>query len=111
MDSSRGTPHGEAEQQTPPKLSVVVYDEEPEIVALWAAAQQLIGVETRVAALRLLRQYTRTDDLRGAIDEAIEECELRQANSSREPTLAQPLEGRKGAGSCSPSIASPETKH
>jgi len=63
----------------PPNLAVVLDDEDPEIVALWAAAQELTGVETRIAALRLLRQYTRTEDLRSAIDDAIEECELRLA--------------------------------
>ena len=78
MDSSLDTPHQEAEH-APPKLSVVVHDEDPEIVALWAAAQKVTRVETRIAALRLIRQYTRTDDLRTAIDEAIDECEQRLA--------------------------------
>jgi hypothetical protein len=77
MDSSLDTPHQEAEQHTPPKLSVVVQDEDPEIVALWAAAQEVTKIETRIAALRLLRQYTRTDDLRASIDDAIDDCELR----------------------------------
>jgi hypothetical protein len=77
MDSSRDTPPQEAEHASP-ALSVLVQDEDPEIVALWAAAQQLTGRETRIAALRLLRQYTRTDDLRNAIDNAIEDCELHQ---------------------------------
>ena len=79
MDSSPDTPHQEAQQHTPPKLSVVVRDEGPEIVALWAAAQTLMTVETRIAELRLIRQDTRTDDLRGAIDNAIDDCELRLA--------------------------------
>ena len=77
MDRPLDTPHQEAEHQTPPKLSVVVHDEDPEIIALWAAAQKVTAIETRIAALRLIRQYTRTDDLRTAIDEAIEECGLR----------------------------------
>jgi hypothetical protein len=77
MDSSLETPHQDAEHHTPPKLSVVVHDEDPEIVALWAAAQKVMTVETRIAELRLIRQDTQTDDLRGAIDNAIEECELR----------------------------------
>lgn len=77
MDSSHETPHQEAEQHTSPTLSVVVHDEDPEIVALWAAAQKVTRIETRIAALRLIRQYTRTDDLRGAIDDAIQDCELR----------------------------------
>ena len=76
MDSSLDTPHQEAQQHTPPKLSVVVQDEDPEIVALWAAAQEVTRVETRIAALRLLRHDTRTDDLRMAIDDAIDDCEL-----------------------------------
>ena len=76
MDSSLDRPHQEAEQHAPPKLSVVVHDEDPEITALWAAAQRVTRVETRIAALRLLRQDTRTDDLRTAIDDAIEDCEL-----------------------------------
>ena len=79
MGSSLDRPHQEAEQHAPPELSVVVHDEDPEITALWAAAQRVTRVETRIAALRLIRQYTRTDDLRTAIDEAIEECELRLA--------------------------------
>ena len=76
MDSSLDTPHQEAEH-TPPELSVVVHDEDPEIVELWAAAQKVMTVETRIAELRLIRQDTQTDDLRGAIDTAIEKCELR----------------------------------
>ena len=76
MDSSFDTPHQEAEH-TPPKLSVVVRDEDPEVVALWAAALEITRVETRIAGLRLIRHDTRTDDLRSAIDDAIEECEQR----------------------------------
>ena len=76
MDSSFATPSQEAEH-TPPKRSVVVRDEDPELVALWAAAREVTRLETRIAALRPIRQDTRTNDLRGAIDEAIEECELR----------------------------------
>ena len=76
MDSSFDTPRQEAEH-TSPKLSVVVRDEDPEVVALWAAAQELTRVETRIAGLRLIRHDTRTDDLRSAIDDAIEECEQR----------------------------------
>ena len=75
MDSSLDTPHQEAEH-APPELSVVVQDEDPEIVALWAAAQKVVGIETRIAGLRQIRQDTRTDDLRSAIDDAIEDCEL-----------------------------------
>lgn len=77
MDSPLDTPHQEAEQRTPPKRSVVVYNEDREIVDLWAAALKVTRVETRIATLRLIRQYTRTDDLRGAIDDAIQDCELR----------------------------------
>jgi len=76
MDGSFDTPHQEAEH-TPPKLSVVVRDEDPEVVALWAAAQEVMRIETRIAALRPIRHDTRTDDLRGAIDDAIQDCELR----------------------------------
>jgi hypothetical protein len=76
MDSSVDTPHQEAEH-TPSKLSVVVHDEDLEIVSLWAAAQNVTRIETRIAGLRLIGLGTRSDDLRGAIDEAIEECELR----------------------------------
>jgi hypothetical protein len=77
MDSSLDTPHQEAEQHTPTKLSGVVHDEDPELVALWVAAQKVTRIETRIAELRLISQDTQADDLRGAIDNAIEECELR----------------------------------
>ena len=79
MDSSFDTPHQEAER---PEARIVVgvvgvRDEDPEVVARWAAAQELTRVETRIAGLRLIRHDTRTDDLRSAIDDAIEECEQR----------------------------------
>lgn len=75
MDRSLDTRH-QAAEHTPPKLSVVVHDEDLEIVALWAA-QEVMRIETRIAELRLMSEDTRTDDLLGAIDDAIEACELR----------------------------------
>jgi hypothetical protein len=79
MDRSLDTPDQEAEQHAPPTLAVVVHGEGPEIVALGPAAQEMVRIETRIAALRLLREQTRTGDLRGAIDDAIEKCESRLA--------------------------------
>jgi len=82
MDNSFEAPHHEAEHAPPTPKPVVHYedpqivDEDPEILACWIAAQQVNGVEARILELRLLSQDTRTEDLRGAIDNAIEDCEL-----------------------------------
>jgi hypothetical protein len=53
-----------------------IVDEDPEILACWIAAHQIDGVEARILELRLLSQDTRTEDLRSAIDDAIETCEV-----------------------------------
>jgi len=82
MDSQFNAPDQEAEH-APPKPKFVfreegprILDEDPEILARWVAAQQFSGVEARILELRLISQGTRTEDLRGAIDGAIEDCEL-----------------------------------
>jgi hypothetical protein len=84
MDSLFRTPHQEAEH-LPPALSLVVdredpeiLDEDPEILACWIAVQQINGVEARILELRQINEETRTDDLRAAIDGAIEDCEQRR---------------------------------
>jgi hypothetical protein len=81
MDSPFRTPRQEAEH-LPPALSLVVdredpesLDEDPEILACWIAVQQINGVEARILELRLISDETRTDDLRAAIDGAIEDCQ------------------------------------
>ena len=84
MDRSFNASDDEAEHAAPKPTSVFqdkdpqTLDEDPEILACWIAAQQVNGVEARILELRLISQDTRTEDLRGAIDDAIEECELRR---------------------------------
>jgi hypothetical protein len=85
MDSQFNAPDQEAER-TPPKSRFVFHDEDlrqkcedREILARWVAAQQISGVEARILELRLISQDTRTEDLRGAIDGAIEDCDLHRA--------------------------------
>jgi hypothetical protein len=82
MDNSFEAPDQGAED-APPTLKPGLHyedpqivDEDPEILACWIAAQQVNGVEARILELRLISQDTRTEDLRGAIDDAIEDCEL-----------------------------------
>jgi hypothetical protein len=82
MDSQFHSPDQEAER-TPPKPRFVfggegrqILEEDPEILARWVAAQQVSGVEARILELRLISQDTRTEDLRSAIDGAIEDCDL-----------------------------------
>jgi hypothetical protein len=68
------------------RFRVVVHDEDPEILALWAAALHADGydvdvvpagrIKARIAELRRISGDTRSDDLRGAIQDAIEDCEL-----------------------------------
>lgn len=78
-------PHHEG-GHAPRRFRVVVHDEDPEILALWAAALNADGydvdvlpaerMEARIAELRRIRGDTRSDDLRGTIQGAIEACEL-----------------------------------
>ena len=82
MASQFNAPDQEAER-TPPKPRFVFHDEDlrqkcedREILARWVAAQRISGVEARILELRLISQDTRTEDLRGAIDGAIEDCDL-----------------------------------
>jgi hypothetical protein len=82
MDNAFEAPGQEAEHAPPTPKPVVhhedppLVDDDPEILACWIAAQQINGVEARILELRLLSQDARTEDLRGAIDDAIEDCEL-----------------------------------
>jgi hypothetical protein len=82
MDRSFNASEDEAEHAAPMPPSVFqaedpqILDEDPEILACWVAAQQVNGVEARILELRLISQDMRTQDLRGAIDGAIEDCEL-----------------------------------
>jgi hypothetical protein len=84
MDRSFNASDDEAEHAAPKPTSVFqtedprFLDEDPEILACWIAAQQVNGVEARILELRLMSQDVRTEDLRGAIDDAVEECELRR---------------------------------
>ena len=78
MDSRFDTPYQEAEH-APPTLRILSDDPELQnlkVLARWTAAQEVSGVEARILELRLIRQETHTDDLRGTIDDAIEDCEL-----------------------------------
>ncbi len=78
-------PHHEG-GHAPRRFRVVVHDEDPEILALWAAALNADGydvdvlpaerMEARIAELQRIRGDTRSDDLRGTIQGAIEACEL-----------------------------------
>ena len=82
MDNSFEAPDQEAEHVPPTPKPVYqdedlqILDDDPEILACWIAGQQVNGVDARILELRLLSQDTRTEDLRGAIDDAIEDCEL-----------------------------------
>ena len=82
MDNSFEAPDHEAEHAPPIPKPVFhhedpqIVDEDPEVLACWIAAEQVNGVETRILELRVLSQDARTEDLRGAIDDAIEDCEL-----------------------------------
>ena len=80
MDNSFEAPDHEAEHAPPTAKPVFHYedpqivDEDSEVLACWIAAQQVNGVETRILELRLIAR-PRTEDLSGAIDDAIEDCE------------------------------------
>jgi hypothetical protein len=82
MDSQFNAPDQEAEHGSPKPRFVFhgegrqILDEYPEILARWIAAQQISCVEARILELRLISQDTQTEDLRGAIDGAIEDCDL-----------------------------------
>jgi len=78
LDRRFDTPYREADH-APPKLRILSDDPELQnlkVLERWAAAQKVSGVEARILELRLISQETHTDDLRGAIDDAIEDCEL-----------------------------------
>ena len=72
MNSRSDTPDKEAEHAP----LILLDDEDSEIRAHWIAAQESDDVEERILELRLISQDTQTDDLRGAIDGAIEDCEV-----------------------------------
>jgi hypothetical protein len=86
LNTPSETPHHEVEH-APRRVRVVVHDEDPEILAFWAAALIADGydvdvvpadqrIEARIAELQRIRGETRSEDLRGTIEGAIEDCEL-----------------------------------
>ena len=88
MDSQFHSPDQEAAHAPPSPKFVFhdenprILDEDPEILARWVAAQQFSRAEARISELRLISQDTQADDLRGAIDGAIEDCELHRVKLS-----------------------------
>ena len=71
------TPPDQGAEHAPPMLRLVLDDEDAELRADWAAAQEADRVEARLLELLLVSEYMETDDFLGMIDGAIEDCEER----------------------------------
>jgi hypothetical protein len=78
------TPPDQEAEHAPPMLRLVLDDEDAEIRAAWAAAQEADRVEARLLKLLLVSEYMETDDFLGMIDGAIEDCEERRGQLAPE---------------------------
>lgn len=78
MHHPSDTPPDQEAEHERPALRLVLDEENAEIRAIWASAQEADRVEARLLELLVVSEYMTTEDFLGVINGAIDDCEERQ---------------------------------